>query len=213
MKMTPRLWLIVIYAVMLGAGYGLSLLLPDLTLLKEVILESPAMWGVMVALLLVYVFASAIPFVPGAEIGLGMMLMLGAKVALVVYLCMILALSLAFLAGRLVPATCFARGFRFFGMDRAAVLVLRSDALGYAERTEFLEAHLPQRVVPLLLRYRYLTLALLLNVPGNTLLGGGGGLSFTAGASRVFGVLPFLVTILLAVAPVPLIVVLSGWGL
>jgi hypothetical protein len=55
-----------------------------------------------------------------------------------------------------------------------------------------------------LLRYRYLALALAVNLPGNVILCGGGGIALMAGLSRLFDPLPFLLTILLAVLPVPM---------
>ncbi|NNL35816.1 MAG: hypothetical protein HKP35_08360 [Silicimonas sp.] len=54
------------------------------------------------------------------------------------------------------------------------------------------------------MRNRYLALAIAINVPGNSLVGGGGGLAFVAGASGLFSFPAFLLTIMLAVAPVPL---------
>ncbi len=49
-----------------------------------------------------------------------------------------------------------------------------------------------------------------LNIPGNTLIGGGGGISLAAGMSRLFRVWRFLLVLAIAVAPVPLIIVLTG---
>jgi len=56
-----------------------------------------------------------------------------------------------------------------------------------------------------LLRYRYVALAVAINTPGNVILGGGGGLALMAGLSRLFSPLPFLLTVLIAVLPVPLL--------
>lgn len=58
--------------------------------------------------------------------------------------------------------------------------------------------------------YRYVALALLINTPGNAMVGGGGGLSFAAGLSDVFTLPKFLLTISIAVLPVPLAVFLFG---
>jgi len=51
-----------------------------------------------------------------------------------------------------------------------------------------------------------------LNIPGNYVIGGGGGIALIAGVSRVYSIPGFLLTILLAVAPVPLAVVVFGTG-
>jgi hypothetical protein len=65
-------------------------------------------------------------------------------------------------------------------------------------------------VVPFLLRHRYLALAIALNLPGNFLLGGGGGIALLAGVSRLYAVPGFLATVTCAVAPVPLAVLMFG---
>jgi len=46
-------------------------------------------------------------------------------------------------------------------------------------------------------------LILTLNIPGNSLVGGGGGIAFIAGLSGLFSYPAYLATILIAVAPVP----------
>ncbi|MGB3315212.1 MAG: hypothetical protein WBB85_12430, partial [Albidovulum sp.] len=58
----------------------------------------------------------------------------------------------------------------------------------------------------------YVLLALLINLPGNSLLGGGGGILLLAGMSRLFSPLATLATVAIAVAPVPILVYLMGEG-
>jgi hypothetical protein len=58
-------------------------------------------------------------------------------------------------------------------------------------------------------KYRYLTIALLFNLPGNYLIGGGGGISLACGISRRFSWKWFLLTVVLAVSPVPLLAFLG----
>jgi hypothetical protein len=48
-----------------------------------------------------------------------------------------------------------------------------------------------------------------LNLPGNTLLGGGGGIALMAGLSGLYPMPAYLTTVAIAVAPVPLLVGLS----
>jgi len=157
-----------------------------------------------------YIAASVIPFVPGAEIGLGLMMMLGPAICFLVYLSTIVALALAYLIGRLVPARAIAAVFAFFGLKRAEELVLQLEPLDADERLKLLTARAPRGIVPILLRHRYLALALALNLPGNTLLGGGGGIGLTAGMSGLYPVTTYLITVAVAVAPVPVIVLLGG---
>ena len=51
-----------------------------------------------------YTLLLAIPFLPGIELGVMLMAMLGPKGIVLVYLCTVLALSLSFLFGRVLPS-------------------------------------------------------------------------------------------------------------
>jgi len=204
-----RASLIVGYVGILGLGFWTSTVLHELSADFEAGPLAHGMFGVAFA---AYVGFSAIPFVPGAEIGLGLLMALGAKGALLVYVGMIAALCIAFCAGRFVPPAWIAGAFGALGLARARDLVLTSSDLTYGERTRFLETHAPARLVPFLLRHRHVALGLLLNMPGNVILGGGGGIAFAAGASRLFSPGAFLLTILIAVAPIPLAFLLFGGG-
>ena len=64
--------------------------------------------------------------------------------------------------------------------------------------------------MPVLVRHRYVALAVLFNMPGNFLLGGGGGIAMVAGVSRLYSVPGFLVTVAIAVSPVPLAIAIFG---
>lgn len=157
-----------------------------------------------------YVVASTIPFVPGAEIGLGLMMILGSGIALLVYASTVVALTLAYLVGRLVPARATAAAFAFFGLQRARGLVLQLAPLDAGARVALLSARAPRRVVPVLLRHRYLALGVAFNLPGNTLLGGGGGIALAAGMSGLYPPLAYVAIVAIAVAPVPLLVLLGA---
>jgi len=52
----------------------------------------------------------------------------------------------------------------------------------------------------------YLLIALMLNLPGNWVLGEGGGVSLMAGMSRSVSFQRFVLTVALAVAPIPMLV-------
>ncbi len=62
-------------------------------------------WGTVTLILAAgtYFFLLVIPFVPGMEIGLALMMVFGAKGVAVVYVTTVLALSFSFLIGKLVP--------------------------------------------------------------------------------------------------------------
>jgi hypothetical protein len=59
-------------------------------------------------------------------------------------------------------------------------------------------------------KYRYVNLAVLINIPGNSVIGGGGGIAFVSGLSGTFRTSLAILTIALATAPVPLAIWLFG---
>ena len=69
--------------------------------------------------------------------------------------------------------------------------------------------HIPSWLKSYLVKYRYLTIAVLINMPGNYILGGGGGISIACGTSRRISWKGFLITIALAVSPVLLLAYLG----
>lgn len=155
-----------------------------------------------------YVVLMALPFMPGIEIGLMLMAMLGVGGIVLVYLCTVLALSLSFLAGRLFPPRHVARALGWMRLERARRLVAELEPLSAEERFRYLSRSTPSRIVPCLLRHRYLVLAVLFNVPGNTIIGGGGGIGLIAGMSRLFPFPKFVLLVCLAITPVPLLFLL-----
>jgi hypothetical protein len=160
----------------------------------------------MLTALALYVVLTAIPFMPGVEVGLSMLMLLGSKVALLVYLGTITALTLSFLVGRFIPARISARAFGFFGLTRAQDLLMQVAGKPVRERVAILMQSAPQGWAPVMLRHRHLALAILINLPGNMLIGGGGGIAMVAGMSRLFSLPAFLLTVAIAVAPVPLLI-------
>ncbi|NMG44581.1 hypothetical protein GPA22_12680 [Aromatoleum toluvorans] len=163
--------------------------------------------GDIVLAVLAYMLALALPFVPGVEIGLMIIMLFGAAGAIAVYAATIAGLGLAFAAGRLIPARSLMHLLERVGvaipdepLDAAMRGLVAGGRTGGAWR----------RVVARLLAYRYLTLAVAFNLPGNSVLGGGGGIALLCGASRQFAWHWFVLTVAVATAPVPLLVVAGG---
>ncbi|MDH3263110.1 MAG: hypothetical protein OEM24_03845 [Paracoccaceae bacterium] len=163
-------------------------------------------YGILMLALLLYAVLLALPFVPGVEVGIMILAMQGPGAALPVYLATLVGLSIAFGAGERVPAHWLAGVLADLRLERAARLIEQAAPLSCEERLGLLRERLPARLGAALLGWRYLLLALVLNVPGNWLLGGGGGIMLIAGLSGLFRPLGTLATIALAVAPVPLLV-------
>jgi len=158
----------------------------------------------------VYALLLAIPFMPAVEVGLGMLVMSGGKLALLVYASTVAALQLPYLAGRLVPPDMAARALGHLGLMRARSFIERLASQSTEQRMATLVRESPGRWLAGLVRHRYLTLAVLLNLPGNVVIGGGGGIALVAGMSRLYSFPRYFVTVALAVAPVPGLLLLAG---
>ena len=165
---------------------------------------------VLATILVIYVVVMAIPFVPAAEIGFALLLVLGAEAAGFVYVATVAALALAFCVGRRVPETTLEAFFGRFGFTRVEALLRDTRAVEPGDRPHHIARCLPTRWLPFLMRRPILALAVLINTPGNTLIGGGGGIAMVTGLSRIIGLRDFILCVALAVAPVPLIFLIAG---
>lgn len=166
--------------------------------------------GIIIISLVVYTVLIAIPFVPSVEVGWGLMLLLSADLAPLVYLFTVVGLSASYIVGRRIPESRLQTFLEEFSLTRASQLVGKLKTLDTEQRLSLLLARAPAKFIPTLVRHRYLAVAVALNIPGNTVIGGGGGISLVAGMSRLFGFCRFVLTLAVAVAPVPLLIVIFG---
>jgi hypothetical protein len=160
--------------------------------------------GVLIAGGLIYILLLSLPFVPGVELGVLLMCAFGKEGIVFIYLATVAGLSLAFVMGRLVPKIWIdfwlgKLGFSQFCVNHSYEIeeMLDHPSLGQKFCQHWLR--------PYLLKHRYLMIAVLFNIPGNYLLGGGGGISLACGISRSISWKRFLITVVLAVSPVPLL--------
>ena len=158
-----------------------------------------------------YIGLLALPFVPGAEIGLAMLTMFGAAIAPLVYAATVLAMMLSYLLGRLLPGTTLVWILSLFRMRKAADLIGRAAALPPNDRLALLMERSPPKTVRLALRHRYVALALLVNTPGNAVIGGGGGIMMMAGMSGIFAPVQTFIAIAIAVSHVPIAIMVFGF--
>jgi hypothetical protein len=156
--------------------------------------------------MLAYVGLLAIPFVPGAEVGIAMLTVFGAVIAPLVYVATVTAMMLFYTLGRVLPKTTLVRLLRLLRLRRADDLVESAARHGPEARLALLLDGAPPRTLGLALRHRYVALAVIVNVPGNAVIGGGGGIMIMAGLSRIFAPVPTFLDIAVAVSPVPLMV-------
>ncbi len=165
---------------------------------------------VMVVGIVVYTALMAIPFVPGMEISLGLLALFGPRVAMAVFVATVAALCLSCLIGKILPVSLLATLFGSLGLQRAKGLVQSLEPLSAELRLATLIDHAPKRIVPMLLKHRYIAIIVALNVPGNAIIGGGGGIALLAGMSGLFTMPRFFASVSLAALPVPLFVMLTG---
>jgi len=168
------------------------------------------MRGTIILAIVVYMIVLCVPFLPGAEIGLVLLTALGAEVAWIVYAATVTSLSISFAIGRLMPRELAARAFERVGLVKAARLLRAMERHPRDERLNVLLTRARSPWLQGLTKARYLLLAVLFNVPGNVLIGGGGGIALVAGMSRVFHPVFYVATVALAVLPVPLFVLFVG---
>jgi hypothetical protein len=159
--------------------------------------------------LILYICLMARPFLPGIEIGLILMILLGPQGAVLVYLCTLIALTLSFGLGRIFPPHVLASLLGWLHLSRAENLLRKFAATPPEQRLEFITGETSTGSMPALLKRRYLVLAALLNLPGNVVIGGAGGIAMLAGMSRLYSFPKYLLLVSVAVLPGPILITLS----
>jgi len=159
-------------------------------------------WGIGVLITggLIYTLLLSLPFVPGVELGILLMCVFGKEGIVFVYFATVVGLSIAFLMGRMVPK----KWIESF-LTKLEFSQTRDNES--EEIVSMLDNFLCHKkwLRTLLLNYRYLVIGVLFNMPGIYLIGGGGGISLVCGISRNISFKWFLLTVVLAVSPVPLL--------
>ncbi len=115
---------------------------------------------------------------PGLELGLIVMFLFGLPGIVATYVATLVGLVSAFLVGRL--------GLQHYPMSISS----------------YNKGHILSKMQS----HPYLLIAITLNMPGNWVVGGGGGISILAGLKQELSFLRFLATICLAILPLPLLV-------
>lgn len=166
--------------------------------------------AMIVLAVIAYTLLMVIPFTPAIEVGIGLMLFMGSTGAVLAYVCTLIALSISFFVGRVVPPRVICRLFRWLHLIKASELIAELEPLRHQERLELLHAKAPSKLTPFLLRHRYLAIAIALNLPGNALIGGGGGIGLITGMSRLVRYQSYIAVLALAIAPLPLMFIRYG---
>ena len=77
-----------------------------------------------------YAILIAVPFVPGVEIGLALIAMLGPRIVFLVYVCTVIGLCAAFAVGRIASLNWLAGLLEGLGLTKGGALVRRIEPMG-----------------------------------------------------------------------------------
>jgi hypothetical protein len=140
----------------------------------------------------IYAIALALPFVPGMEIGLFIMAAFGKPGVLGAWLATVIGLNLAFFIGH-----------HFQNHPWVQLSRERLNNTNDAEKSTMGRVRI--WIVTQVIHYPYLLIAFVYNVPGNIILGGGGGISLAAGAAKGLTWPKFFATTVIATAGIPIL--------
>ncbi len=150
----------------------------------------------------IYMVLLSIPFLPGLELGLLLMCVAGTKMVIIIYLFTVLGLTLSFLMGRWLPMKWIQFVFRKRGASSIENQALSNMTLIH----QHVEKRFGRRLSSFIKKYPYLIVALLLNLPGNFILGGGGGIAMLSGQNTQISLKAFVTTIVFATLPLPVLI-------
>jgi hypothetical protein len=170
--------------------------------------NTPLMLGLLFAVLLAYALLISIPFVPGIEIALSLMLIRGPDIVIWVYVATVLGLCISFLAGQYLSYAYLKKVFHDLRLKRACNLIETLQPLSRNDRLSLIKNKLPKVLRPFLVEGRYALVAALINIPGNALIGGGGGILLIAGLSRLYATGWMIFTLMVAVVPIPIAILI-----
>ncbi|MEZ5593000.1 MAG: hypothetical protein R3F53_20760 [Gammaproteobacteria bacterium] len=100
--------------------------------------------SVLLGLSLLYVILLSIPFVPGVELGWGLLAVLGVKGLIIVYPATVLGLCLSFLIGRWIPLQALERLLHWLHWYRIEHLLASMRRLDNPNRLSLLLANTPR---------------------------------------------------------------------
>lgn len=162
-------------------------------------------WKMVVIAGIIYAILLSIPFFPGVELAWLVILLFGKQAAPVFYVFTILGLCWSFFVGRWLERSWLTARFDLDALK--SVFSHRIDTLQWKVSQLIPTGLRAKAPTHLITRPRYIILAILVNLPGNSIIGGGGGIAFMCGANRAFNWKGFILTIALAVSPVPILII------
>lgn len=163
----------------------------------------PLVW-LLVPVFVVYFITSGLPFVPASEIGFGLLIIFGGEIAPLIVVVSSAGLITSFMIGKFVPKQKLAKLLNWFGFEKAPKFLLKLQDMSTQEKLDHMMQGVSKKWSIALMQYRYLGIIALLNIPGNAVIGGGGGIAFMAGVTGVFSAKGFAISAIIGVMPYPL---------
>lgn len=163
-----------------------------------------SIFWLLVPVFAVYFVTSGLPFVPSSEIGFGLLIIFGGEIAPMIVLVSSAGLITSFLVGKFVPKRRLAELLAWFGLEKAPDFLIKLQGMSPQEKLDHMMQGVSKKWSIALMRYRYLGIIALLNIPGNAVIGGGGGIAFMAGVTGLFSAKWFALSAILGVMPYPL---------
>ncbi len=200
--MTLRIVLITFLMGMVVIGYTSF---PETEWIKAWFGEMQTQWSSSNFFILggvIYIILLSLPFIPGVELGLLLMCLIGKEGIFFVYLCTIIGLHVSFAMGRFLPEAWISSWVKSLGVASSCSTNLNwmKSMLNHSPLGNRFNHKLGKHLT----KYRYFALALLFNLPGNFIFGGGGGIALISGMNRRFvSWKGFFCTVSIATAPVP----------
>jgi hypothetical protein len=163
-----------------------------------------SIFWLLVPVFTVYFITSGLPFVPSSEIGFGLLIIFGGEIAPLIVLVSSAGLITSFLVGKYVPKRRLAELLAWFGLEKAPDFLIKLQGMNPQEKLDHMMQGVSKSFARSLMKYRYFGIMALLNIPGNAVIGGGGGIAFMAGVTGLFSAKWFAVSAILGVLPYPL---------
>lgn len=190
----PQPWIWLLRVLIAGAVFsGIAYLLMGGNEVLEQLMHSSTlpMWAWLVITCSLYAMVLMIPFAPGLELGLLIMAMFGIPGIIGAWTATVIGLCMAFIVGQLTR-------------DSRLISAVKRKFLSHEGKSKAI-----RWIRKRLAQFPYVSLALLLNVPGNMVIGGGGGIALSAGALGNLSLSRFFITVVMACGVVPMMLIIG----
>lgn len=167
--------------------------------LLSLLLNATGFWPALLVSAMIYALLMSLPFVPGVELGWLIIALFGLPGILTAWAATVIGLSFGYGCGKLLREH---RLLRRLEEKRRWLLQARNENLSAGPR-------LLRKCLREFERHPYLVILLALNIPGNWIIGGGGGIAWISGSLPRLRFLGFFLTVTVATGIVPALLLLE----